>query len=230
MKPQNFVVVEDDILLARQFREILESETFTVKVFHSAEDYLLNCSELPKGLQIYLIDLNLPGIAGLELIKAIRYSDKISPIFIISGDASDTVLSSCLSAGADDYLNRPYNPDHLLLKVSNAQRRLKYMVGSMINFGLKIVPTSRLISRDGQKIKLTKREFAIIEKLLASHEEVVSRETLLKGIVANEITGRTVDVHVSSLRRKLSRLELQIETCRGKGYRMSGLAMKAIAI
>ncbi len=172
----------------------------------------------------------LPGLAGSELVKVIRYKDKISPIFIISGQSPDSALQKCLSAGADDFLSKPYNPDHLLLKVLNAQTKLRFMIGSMMEFGVKLVPEAKLVSRDGIKVKLTNREYSIMETLLSLPEEILSREKLIKEMADDEITARTIDVHVSSLRKKIVKLELEIETCRGKGYRVKGLALKAMAI
>lgn len=230
MQTKNFIVIEDDMALAFQFKAMLEMERFTVHVFHSAEDYLMSARVAPNVPHIYLIDLNLPGLAGSELVKVIRYKDKISPIFIITGESPDSGLQKCLSAGADDYLCKPYNPDHLLMKVLNAQVKLRFMLGSMMDFGVKLMAEARLVSRDGEKVKLTNREYAIIEKLLSSPDEVVSREMLIKEIGDDEITERTIDVHISSLRKKVSKLELEIETCRGKGYRISGHEIRAEAI
>lgn len=230
MQPKNFIVIEDDVALASQFKAMLEMEKFTVQVYHSAEDYLLSPGSAQTVPHIFLIDLNLPGLAGSELVKVIRYKDKLSPIFIISGQSPDSALERCLSAGADDYLCKPYNPDHLLLKVLNAQIKLRFMIGSMMDFGVKLVSEARLISRDGKKVQLTNREYAIMETLLSFPEEILSRERLLKEIGDDEITERTIDVHISSVRRKITSIDLEIETCRGKGYRVKGLELNAVGI
>lgn len=227
---ENFVVIEDDLALAGQFKAMLELESFKVNVFHSAEDYLLSPQSQSKTPYIYLIDLNLPGLAGSELIKVIRHKDKIAPVFIISGESPEIALKKCLDLGADDYLAKPYNPDHLILKIRNAQNKLKFLITSMIGYGVKLIPEANLISRDGSKLRLTGMEFAIIEKLLAHPDEVISRVRLIKEICGKEITERTVDVHVSNLRKKLIKIDLGIDTLRGMGYRIKNLEQTAVSI
>jgi two-component system response regulator PhoP len=229
MNRKNLIIIEDDELLARQLKEIFEISDYSVLVYHSAEDFLFSKTEIPRPA-IYLIDLNLPGLSGVELVKVIRQRFKFSTIFVITGESPMEAFKSCLSAGADDFLSKPYHPDHLLLKVQNAQKKLELLKGSVMDFGVKMVRESRLIAQDGVKIKLTNREYVIMEKLLLFPDEVVSRETLLRAMSDEEVTERTIDVHVSSLRRKIARLNLEIETCRGKGYKIGGLQMSAVAL
>lgn len=220
MNAKNVVVIEDDVELAEQTKTMLEMNSFHVDVFHSAEDFLLSSIVSPVNPHIFLIDLNLPGLAGCELIKVIRYKDKVSPIFMISGATQDEFLNKCLSAGADDYILKPYNPDHLLLKIKNAQIKLRHFLGSTIDFGVKLVPEAKLLSRDGVKMKLTNREYAIVEQLISSPDEIHTREMLVKKIGNDEVTVRTIDVHVSTARKKIEKLKIGIETMRGLGYRI----------
>lgn len=217
---KNFVVIEDDVVLSEQMRMMLELQTFHVGVFHSAEEYLMNAKVAPHIPNIYIIDLNLPGLGGCELVKVIRYKDKVSPIFMVSGSTLDENLKMCLAAGADDYVLKPYNPDHLMLKIANSQIKLRYFLGLNIDFGVKLVPEAKLIARDGVKLKLTNREFAIVEQLISAPDEIHSREELVKNIGIDEITVRTIDVHVSSVRKKMRKLNIGIQTMRGLGYRI----------
>lgn len=220
MPAKNFVVIDDDALLAQALRIMLEMESFKVQVFHSAEDYLLSISVSPSTPQIYLIDLNLPGLGGCELVKVIRFKDKVSPIFMISGDSKDHSLKRCLAAGADDYMLKPYDPDLLMLKIQNAREKLKIYMGTAMDFGIKMVPEAKLISRDGLKTKLTNNEYAIFDQLMSAPDQIHTRQDLIKRIGNPDLTERTIDVHVSSVRRKLEKLDLGIETLRGKGYRV----------
>jgi two-component system response regulator QseB len=220
MGTKNIIVIEDDVLLAQQMKTILVMQDLNVEVFHSTEEYLMNSKAAPLAPQIYLLDLNLPGLTGAELVKVIRYKDKVSPIFMISGSTEDHILNKCLAAGADDYLLKPYNPDHLMLKIKNAQTKLRYFLGANIDFGIKLVPEARVISNDGEKLQLTNREFAIIELLISEPGAVHSREDLVKKIGNEEVTMRSIDVHVSSLRKKIERLNIGIETMRGVGYKI----------
>lgn len=229
MNTKQLVIIEDDILLAKQLKEIFELSDYDVKVFNTAEDYLFSKAGL-NSPAIYLIDLNLPGLMGIDLMKVIRHQDKFSAIFVITGESALDAVKKSLTAGADDFISKPFNPEHLLLKVKNAHAKLQLLRSSMIDVGVKLVPDACLVSRNGHKMKLTNREYAIIKKLLSTPDEIFSREVLVKEMRDNDITERTVDVHVSSLRRKLSKLGLKIETIRGKGYRVSGLEMKAVSL
>lgn len=229
MKLNNIVVIEDDSILSSQLKEILEMSQFRVHLFQSAEDYLLSRQAVSQPC-IFLIDLNLPGLGGTELIKVIRHNDKLSSIFVLTGADPKDAFSIALSAGADDFLSKPYNPDHLLLKVQNTQRKLEVLVSLNIDYGVKLVPEARMISCDGVKVKLTNREYLIAKELFSAPGEIQGREKIIRSFSDSDITERTIDVHVSSLRRKIAGLGLEIETCRGKGYRLSGLEAKAVAI
>jgi two-component system phosphate regulon response regulator PhoB len=229
MENKHFIIIEDDVVLAKQFKEMLELESFEVQVYHSSEDFLMG-SKINDKLCIYLIDINLPGLNGTELVKVIRHRDKLSHIFIISGEMNTSIFGKSLELGADDFLFKPYNPEHLLLKVINAQSKLRILTRSMMDYGVKLLPEARLISRDGIKLKLTNREYAISECLLRNPEKIHSRESLVKEISDVDITERTIDVHISSLRKKLPELNLEIETLRGKGYRIKSFEARAVAL
>lgn len=220
MDTKSIVVIEDDKQMAAQLKLLLEMQSFKVSVFHSAEDYLLNLNVSPNQPYLYLLDLNLPGLGGCELVKVIRFKDKVSPIFMISGATQDHDLNTCLSAGADDYVLKPYNPDHLLLKIQNAFSKLRFFLGSAIDYGVKLVPEANLVARDGIRVQLTNREFAIIEQLITTPDEIHTREVLVKKMGCEDVTERTIDVHVSSLRKKIEKLQIGVETLRGKGYRI----------
>lgn len=214
MSVENFIVIEDDVTLASQFESILKLHNFKVNVFHYAEEFLIQ-KNVSATTCIYLIDMKLPGIKGLEMVKLIRYKDKISPIFIISGGTVSDDITECLKHGADDYLLKPYNPDHLMLKILNAQTKTQLVLKDMLNVGIKLIPEANLVMREGLKIKLTTREFSIMEQLLKFPDEIHSREILASRMKDHEITDRTIDVHVSSLRKKVQKLNVSIETFRG---------------
>ncbi|MBA2405945.1 MAG: response regulator transcription factor [Bdellovibrionales bacterium] len=215
----NAVIIEDEVLLASQMKILLEMQKFTVSSFNTAEDFIF-CFSTFTAPTLYLIDLHLPGLSGSELVKLIRYKDKISSIFVISGDNDADEISECLKSGADDYLQKPYNPDHFMLKLVNTHNKMKVLLSTMLNVGVKLIPEANLIIRDGIKIKLTKREYGIIQQLLSKPEDIQSRENLVEAMIGNDITDRTIDVHVHSLRKKISKVKMTIETCRGQGYKV----------
>jgi DNA-binding response OmpR family regulator len=204
--------------LAKQLEAILKLNDFHVESFQNAEDFLLSKFSFVNCL--YLIDLQLPGIQGKELINLIRVKDKFSPIFILSGNFDDQKITDVLKCGADDYVQKPYNPDHLLGKLVNAFKKLETFHSDQMSVGIKLVPEADLVMREGKALRLTSKEFSIIEQLLKDREKIHCREDLIEHIGSKEITARTIDVHVSGLRKKLEIIDLEIETVRGKGYKI----------
>lgn len=218
MKDKLAIIIEDDQVLAKQLEAILKLNEFQVESFQNAEDFLLSKSTYQNCL--YLIDLHLPGIQGKELINLIRVKDKFSPIFILSGNFDDEKITEVLKSGADDYVQKPYHPDHLLGKLVNAFKKLESFQNDQMSVGIKLVPEADLVMREGKALRLTTKEFAIIEQLLNDPEKIHGREELIEHIGSKEITARTIDVHVSGLRKKLEAIDLEIETIRGKGYKI----------
>lgn len=212
------IIIEDEKSLAQQLGTILTASNFECELYYNAEEFLLakkfhqNC--------LYLLDLSLPGIQGKELINLIRVRDKFSPIFILSGNLDESKVTDVLRCGADDYVQKPYNPDHLLMKVNNAFNKMENILKDQLNVGIKLIPEADLVMREGKALKLTSKEFLIIELLLKDVQKIHTREELIDHLGTSEITARTIDVHVSGLRKKLEPIEMEIETIRGKGYRV----------
>lgn len=212
------VVIEDDSTVAKHLTTILSLNDFAVNSYPSAEEFLLSKNFHQNSL--YLIDLNLPGIQGKDLIKLIRVKDKYSPIFILSGSLNDQKITEVLKCGADDFVQKPFHPDHLVNKLINACNKLESFYNDQMSVGIKLIPEADLILRDGKALRLTSKEFAIVEQLLREPDKVHSREELIEHIGSKEITFRTIDVHVSGVRKKIEVLDIEIETVRGKGYRV----------
>ena len=169
---------------------------------------------------MYIIDSNLPGIKGEAVIKMIRVKDKLSPIFIISANTLEKDITEGLASGADDYLPKPLNTDHLIQKVRNSVDKTRLILDNLMNVGIKLIPEANSIIHDGATVNLTSREFTIIDRLLKTKGKISTREELVSEFDDSEVTVRTIDVHVSSLRKKLEKVKLSIETVRGKGYKI----------
>src|SRR5690606_15039289 len=108
---------------------------------------------------VYLIDWNLPGIKGIDIIRTIRLKDKISPIFMLSAYNKSEQIIEGLKAGADDYLTKPFHYDELLVRVMNAHGKVSSLSDNLINVGLKLIPDANSVLRDGITVNLTAREF-----------------------------------------------------------------------
>lgn len=213
------MIIEDD----RQQREMLHFfvssklglETYLYK---SAEDFFT--SDIIHSDCIFLIDWNLPGIQGIDIIKTIRIKDEISPIFMLSANFTEEAKEIGIGAGADVYLTKPYSPALLEKHILRAQKRYSAIKRDLISVGIKSFEESGLILKDGKPASLTPREFQIFKCLLTDKEKIWKREELLQFSGEAETIGRKIDVIISSLRKKISEIGLEIETIRGEGYQL----------
>lgn len=219
---KNICVVEDEVEIAEVLKSFFESGGYHVSLFKSAEEFYKGKRKGFKG--IYLIDWNLPGDDGLNIIAKIREYDQVSPIFMISAFNDPDQIVEGLSAGADDYITKPFNLDELNLRVENSLKKFSIVHSRLKTEKIKLLPKAHSFIKDNVTISLTAKEFALFIALLGSHGEPVSRDDLASLLVSG--TGkkkavRTVDVHIVSLRQKLMPVSLFIDTIWGKGYSLS---------
>ncbi len=212
------VIIEDEKDVGEMLKFLLEKNSFNVDFYQSAEDFFL--AKKFYSTCVYIIDQTLPGIQGEDVIRTIRSKDKLSPVFIISGKTEGDDISQGLACGADDYLPKPFNTDHLIQKVINSVLKTNIILDNLMNVGIKLIPEANSIIHDGATVNLTSREYLIVESLLKKPGTIVTREELVTDFDDSEVTIRTIDVHVSSLRKKLEKVKLVIDTVRGKGYKI----------
>lgn len=178
-----------------------------------------------------LLDIMLPDTDGLEIMRRLRADTATATVPIMMLTAKDTELDKvmALDGGADDYLTKPFSLMELtsrcraLLRRGNMNRQ--QMVSDTLSVsGIELSPSRREVTVDGNEVKLTLREFDLLEYLMRKPGVVFSRESLLQSVWGWDFDGgsRTVDVHVQTLRQKLGDHARCIETVRGVGYRFSG--------
>lgn len=218
MHVDKVVIIEDEKDVGEMLKFLLEKNSYNVDFYQSAEDFFL--AKKFYTTCVYIIDSNLPGIQGEDVIRTIRSKDKLSPVFMISGNTEGQDISEGLACGADDYLPKPFNTDHLLQKVRNSVDKTNIILDNLMNVGIKLLPEANSIIHDGSTVNLTSREFTIVQRLLRTPGNIVTREELVVDFDDSEVTIRTIDVHVSSLRKKLEKVKLTIDTVRGKGYKI----------
>jgi DNA-binding response OmpR family regulator len=223
---QTVVIVEDDDDIADSIRYNLEREGFRVRVATSGEEALDVISDRPPSL--VLLDLNLPQMSGLEICRRLRAESATSrtPILILTArtEESDKVLG--LNLGADDYITKPFGMRELMARVKALLRRshgLKLDGPVFDNGALRIDPAAFSVNYQGQEVRLTRKEFALLEELARNQGRVLTREVLLDRIWGMSYYGdsRTLDVHIRRLRQKLGDQKI-IETITGIGYRLPG--------
>ena len=176
-----------------------------------------------------LLDIMLPDTDGLEILHRLRASAETATVPIMMLTAKDTELDKvvALDGGADDYLTKPFSLMELTSRCRALLRRggmmRKPVEDTLSAGGIVLSPSHREVTVDGAEVKLTLREFDLLEYLMRKPGIVFSREALLQSVWGWDFDGgsRTVDVHVQTLRQKLGDHADRIETVRGVGYRFS---------
>ncbi len=220
----NILIVDDDIELCEMLDEYLRLEGFSVSAVHDGKS---GAEQAVNGnYQAIVLDVMLPGQNGFDALKQIRGSSLIPIIMLTAkGDDIDRILG--LEMGADDYLPKPFNPRELAARLKAIMRRSEQNSGnasSVLEVGkLVMKPSSRKVSWDGQDMSLTSTEFAILELLMRNAGAAVSKESLYEKALGRPLEqyDRSIDMHISHLRRKIPGGEHLIQTIRGTGYQLT---------
>jgi len=215
------LLVEDEPLIASFVARGLRAEGYATSVATSGDDAL---SELrTRDWDLVILDLMLPGRDGFEVLQGTLEADPPPPVLVLSARNGVATKVAALDAGASDYLGKPFSFDELLARVRVCLRRQPGGAApEPAEQVLALDPRNRRITRrDGVRVQLSERECALLEYLLRTPQEVVSRERILNAVWDYQFDPRSnvVDVYVARLRRKLE-AEAVIETVRGGGYRL----------
>ena len=220
----NILMIEDDRRIAAFLARGLAAEGYKVAVEHDGRDGLERARLDP--FDLIILDRMLPYVDGLEICRVLRQEHR--PVAILMLTARDSLQDKVdgLLGGADDYLTKPFAFDELLARLVALQRRHGRVEGEgQLRVGpLLLDPQSRGLSRDGQPIELTAREFELLRYLMANAGKVVSRQRLLNGVweYGYDPGTKIVDVYVRYLRQKIDTegAPSLIQTVRGVGYMM----------
>lgn len=219
------LVVEDERLLCDGIAEDLELEKYTVDRCYDGADAYERLFAEPYDLVI--LDLNLPGMDGLELLRRIRSERPELRVLILSARAQLSDKVAGLDLGADDYLTKPFALEELEARVRTLLRREFVQRAPLVQAGALALDTvAREISVRGDPLSLTPREFAILEQLMLCQGRWLSQEALMEHIWEADANpfSNAVRMHISSLRKKLrDKLGYDpIQTKVGQGYRLTG--------
>ncbi len=213
------LLIEDDEFLGDGIRTGLKHYGHTVDwVKDGRSAYEAICST-HENFDIIVLDLGLPKLSGLEVLKTIREKNIVTPVVILT--ARDTVDDRVkgLDAGADDYLTKPFDLDELCARMRALQRRSKSRAKPIITYDqITLDPASHVVTLNGQEVMASRREFALLQKLLENAGRVISREQLNQTLYGwgENIDSNALEVHIHNLRKRFgSKL---IRTIRGVGY------------
>ena len=219
------LIVDDDVELCELVSEYLGGEGFEVETAHDGNEGLKRA--LTGEHVLVVLDIMMPGMNGLDVLRNLRKQSRI-PVLILTARGDDVDRIVGLEIGADDYLPKPFNPRELMARVRAILRRAhaepqsgpgeKVIVGDV-----ELDPASRVVRRSGEAVELTSVEFALLEALMRAAGQVVTREQLAQNVLGRRFMpyDRSIDVHVSKLRRKLGDHNPEaerIKTIRGVGY------------
>jgi len=229
MVAKRIMIVEDEHDMAELVAMRLLREQYEVEVAHDGLEALRKIRSNPPDL--VLLDLMLPKMSGMDVAKELRGDSRTGSVPIImltaKGEESDVVLG--LHVGADDYIVKPFSMSVLIARVAAVLRRAQSgdkADADILRAGPILIDRQRHhVQVAGEPVMLTLTEFRLLAAIVAARGRVLTRDQLInKGMGINAVvTDRTIDVHVTSLRRKLGKARKHIKTVRGVGYCLAGI-------
>jgi two-component system cell cycle response regulator CtrA len=220
------LLIEDDTATAKAIELMLKSEGYICDSTDLGEDGL----DIGKiyDYDLIILDLTLPDIDGMEVLRRMRTAKVQTPILILSGLSQPDNKVRALTEGADDYLTKPFNKDELVARIQAIVRRANGHPDAVIRTGgLSVNLNTRVVTVDGQMVYLTGREYAILELLALRKGNTLTKEMFLNHLYGgmDEPEIKIIDVFICKLRKKLSNAGITncIETVWGRGYFMPAL-------
>lgn len=229
MEENRILVIDDDTELCELLAEYLGQEGFVVESVNEGAAGLERA--LSGDHSLVVLDVMLPEMNGFDVLRKIRERSKV-PILMLTARGNDVDRIVGLEMGADDYLPKPFNPRELVARIRAVKRRARGSADAhdspdlpeCVRVGdVELSPDTRVVRRAGEVVELTSVEFSLLEALLRSAGKAVPREELARAALGRKLSSydRSVDVHMSSLRRKLGHRvggTDRIKNIRGVGY------------
>lgn len=223
--PNKILIVDDEPEICEILEFNLVNEGFQVVVSYSAEDA---DKKLDDTFSLILLDVMMGGISGYKFAEQIRKKGKSIPIIFLTAKTGENEMLTGFSVGGDDYITKPFSIKEVVARVKAVLKRTPQkeapIVPSEINFDpLKIDTVLKEIKINGERVELTKKEFEIILLLAQNQERIFSREDIIESLWKDTpfITVRTVDVHITRLRKKMGECATMISNRSGYGYRFN---------
>ncbi len=213
----NILLLEDDLLFGESLQDFLEEEGFAVTLCRNGQEALERTYD--EQYDLYLLDINVPLINGLELLGDLRRADDGTPAIYLTSHQDKEKMTEGFEQGADDYLKKPVDMDELLLRIAALLRRTKgkplQCVGELC-----LDEVHKSITRNGKLLTLTLKEFQLLALLIKNVNNVVTKEMIISTLwsASEEVSDGAVRVYINRLKNELD--TQQIENIRGIGYRL----------
>ncbi len=219
------LLVEDDKDLAKIISEYLKSEQYSFEIAH---DGTTGYEFLVHGhFDLIILDWNLPGMSGVELLRKYRAGQGVSPVLMLTGKKEITDKEEGLDTGADDYLTKPFNMREMTARIRALLRRPAQSVSSTLKVGnLELDPHKHKLLKNGEDVHLLPKDFSLLEFFMRHPDEVFSQDALIQRVWSfdAEATSDALRTSIKRLRKKLDDTEDEeesiIETVRRVGYRL----------
>jgi DNA-binding response OmpR family regulator len=219
--PSRVLVAEDDTDISEPLVRALSREGYDVTLVTDGPSAL--STALSGSSDLLVLDLGLPGLDGLDVCRSLRVKGSTLPVLVLTARADVPDLVVGLDAGADDYVGKPFRLAELLARIRAQLRRASAPEPDVITVGeISVEVASRRVSVDGVEAALTPKEYDLLLMLMRRAGTVVGRDELMRDVWQTEGLGatKTLDMHVSTLRRKLGDAGSRITTVRGVGFRL----------
>ncbi|MSO60747.1 MAG: response regulator transcription factor [Acidobacteria bacterium] len=223
--PTRILIAEDDPDIGSLLEHYLRKAGFMATIVTSGREVMPQIKR--EAPDLVVLDLMLPGLDGLQVCRAIRADANTAaiPIIMLTAKAEESDRIVGLELGADDYITKPFSPNEVVARVRALLRRAHRAppANSRLTYGLLSVDVDRhVVKIDGEEVKLTAKEFLLLQYLMLHRGRVLSRDLLLSDVWGYSYTGgtRTVDVHVRRLREKVPMLADAIVTVKQFGYKL----------
>lgn len=222
------LIVEDEADIAESLRYNFEREGFRTRIAESGEKGLRLAIDENRPPSLILLDLMLPGMSGIELCRRLRRdpATKKIPVIMLTARAAEADKIRGLEIGADDYITKPFSVKEIVARMRAVLRRVdSETVQKYEDDRLSVDFTDMRVYCEGDEVKLTRKEFALLTYLTKNSGRVATRQNLLDNVWGYSYFGdtRTLDVHIRRLRQKLGECGGCIETVVGVGYRFVGV-------
>lgn len=224
---KKILIIDDEIHIVELLKFNLENNGYKVDYSYDGFDGYLKTKEFQPDL--ILLDWMLPNISGIDLLKKIRSDETLEqiPVIMLTAKNMEEDELEGLEDGADDYITKPFSVKEVLARITSVLRRYKYTSNEKIEVlkadDIQVNVNKHIVTKNGQEIELTLKEFQILKLLIENKGNVLTRTFLLDKIWGYDYYGetRTLDVHIRHLRKKIGDNDSKlIETVRGVGYKI----------